>query len=68
MDTITVPKNIKENLKNASQDMGVSEDVFLANAVAYYLDNLKKTMDLKKELELWDRMSDKDTAKFEENI
>jgi hypothetical protein len=68
MNTITISKEIKKDLKNVSRDMGISEDTFLTNAIAYYLDDIKRRVEFKKELEMWSQASAEDTEKFEKNI
>ena len=68
MNTITIPKEIKKDLKDVSRDMGVSEGILLTNAVVYYLNDIKRKIEFKKELELWDKISDEDTVRFERSI
>lgn len=68
MNTITIPKKIEKELKTVSQNLGLSREDFLVNAVLYYLQILEKKIELKKELEIWERVSSVDLAKFERNL
>jgi hypothetical protein len=68
MASITIPKKMEKELKTISRKLGLSREDFLLNAILYYLQILEKKMELKKELETWERTSDIDLAKFEKNI
>jgi metal-responsive CopG/Arc/MetJ family transcriptional regulator len=60
MATITIPKKLEKELKSASQKLGVSREDLLLNAILYYLQILEKKIQLKEELEAWERASDFD--------
>ncbi len=68
METITLPKTIEKELRDASHDFGISRKDFLTNAVVYYLKTLRNQIDLKKELEMWDKISEQDYLKFEKRV
>lgn len=68
MNTVIIPKEIKKDLKSASHNLGISENALLKKAVSYYLHTIKKKVELKEELELWSKISEEDTAKFEKSI
>jgi metal-responsive CopG/Arc/MetJ family transcriptional regulator len=68
MATITIPKKLEKELKSASQKLGVSREDLLLNAILYYLQVLEKKIQLKEELEAWERASDFDLLKFEKKI
>jgi len=68
MATITIPKKLEKELKSASQKLGVSREDLLLNAILYYLQILEKKIQLKEELEAWERASDFDLLKFEKKI
>jgi len=68
MASVTIPKKLEKELKTISRKLGLSREDFLLNAILYYLQVLEKKMELKKELEIWERTSDIDLAKFEKNI
>lgn len=65
MNTITIPKNLIKEVDKIRRDFGISQEDFLVNAVLYYFKNLKERVDLKKELEIWEKVSDQDFLKFE---
>lgn len=68
MATITIPKKIESELKSASKKLGLSNEDLLLNALLYYLQVLERKLELKKELEIWEKTSDIDLIKFERNI
>ena len=68
METITLPKQITSKIRIASKSLGISKDVFALNAVMFYLKNLRNKIDLKVELDMWDKASNTDLDKFEKRI
>lgn len=68
MTTITIPKNLIKEIDRLSRDFGISQEDLLVNAILYYLKNLKERIELKKELEIWEKISDEDLLKFEKKI
>lgn len=68
MTTITIPKKIEKELQSVSRVAGLSKEKFLTNAISYYLQVLEKKMELKDELEQWEKISDADLVKFERKI
>lgn len=68
MATITISKKIENELKSASQRLGLSREDLLLNAILYYFQALERKIELKKELEIWEKISDIDLIKFERNI
>jgi len=68
MATITISKKIEKELKSVSRDIGLSKEDLLTNAILYYFQILEKRLELKKELETWEKISDIDLVKFEQTI
>lgn len=68
MATFTIPKKLEKELKAASQELGLSKEDLLFNAILYYLQTLEKKIELKKELEAWEKISDIDLKKLEDLI
>lgn len=67
-NSITIPQKIEKKIKNFSRNLGISKRNLLINAVSYYLKNLEQKIELKKELELWEKISNKDFIEFEKGI
>lgn len=65
---LAIPKKIEKEIKNFSRDLGVSKQDFLINAVLYYFKTLEQKMELKKELDLWEKSGHEDFMKFEKKI
>ena len=68
MATITIPKKLEKEIRSLSKKLGLSKEDLLLNALLYYLQFLEKKVELKKELEIWERTSDIDLMKFEKKI
>jgi hypothetical protein len=68
MDVITIPIKIKRELKEVTKITGIDQSSLLVNAVTYYLDSLKKNLDLKKELDVWEKASINDLLKLEKTL
>jgi len=45
-----------------------SKEDFLVGAILYYLKNINEKIELKKELEIWEKASDEDFLRFEQKI
>lgn len=61
MNTLT--KQTKINIKNASRALGIGEADILERASTFYLDAVKQDVELKKEFDFWDYLSDETLAK-----
>jgi hypothetical protein len=66
MATINISNKLKKELKTMSQKLGLLEEDLLLNALLYYFQILKNKIDLKRELEIWEKTSDIDLIKFEQ--
>jgi len=67
MATINISNKLKKELKTMSQKLGLSQEDLLLNALLYYFQILKNKIDLKKELEIWEKTSDIDLIQFEQS-
>jgi hypothetical protein len=61
MNTLT--KQTRINIKNASKVLGVEEADILERASVFYLDAIEKDIELKREFDFWDYLSDEALAK-----
>ena len=68
MNTVTIPKNLEKKIKSASEITGLSREELFTNAVLYYFETMKRKIDLRKELDAWESISDLDLLKFEKNL
>jgi len=53
-------------LRHASQTTGIQEEQLIQRAVMYYLDTIKKQVELRDEMQMWDSLSDEALMNFEE--
>jgi hypothetical protein len=67
MASINISNKLKKELKTMSQKLGLSQEDLLLNALLCYFQILKNKIDLKKELEIWEKTSDIDLIKFEQS-
>lgn len=68
METVAVPKELKKTVRSAARDFGVTENDIMTNAVLFYLATVKKNMNLKDELRMWDDASAADLAALEHSL
>ena len=47
-----------KEVRNASRTLGVDKSRLIERAVLFYLDSVKKSMNLKQELDAWEKLSD----------
>ena len=55
---IQIEEKLNKKVRDVSRILGVDEKQVVIRALLLYLDSVKKTMDLKSELEAWDTLSD----------
>jgi hypothetical protein len=68
MNVIAIPKKLIREVNSAAKTFGLSKEDFLANAILYYLKNIKGEVELKKKLEAWEKASGDDFFRFERKI
>lgn len=68
MATISLPKEVEQELKIISKKLGISKKDLLLKAVLYYLQALEKKIELQKELDVWEKTSEIDLLEFEKRI
>lgn len=55
---IHLKEKIEKDIKRVSRELGVNENQIVDRALLLYLESIKETIDLKKELLAWDMLSD----------
>lgn len=65
---VTLSKSISLQVQELARGVGLKEDEIVNNAVVLYLDTIKKHMQLKKELNQLDELSDEALANFEAQL
>ena len=65
---VKLSKEVKQRVEHVAQTLGMEENQVVNQALILYLDTIKKHVELKKELEAWDRASDEALANFEKNL
>ena len=55
---ITLQKQLKQEVRRASEVMGVSEEELAERAMRFYLASIHQELELEKELHAWDQVSD----------
>ena len=58
MATIQVEEKINKNFEKASKIIGVKKKELVDRALLFYLDSIRDMVDLKREFNAWDRLSD----------
>ena len=54
---IKVPRDMSREIRMVSTDLGIPTDEFVRRAILTYLEDMKVYLDLKKELDVWERAS-----------
>lgn len=65
---IEIEKMTSEKVGVASKKLGVSKKDLIERAILLYLDSISKYIDLKKELQSWDSLSDEALLNFEKVV
>ena len=55
---ITLQKQLKQEMRRASEVMGVSEEELTQRAMRFYLASIQQELELEQELHAWDHVSD----------
>ena len=55
---ITLQKQLKQEMRRASEVMGVSEEELAERAMRFYLASIHQELELERELQAWDEVSD----------
>jgi hypothetical protein len=55
---ITLQKQLKQEMRRASEVMGVSEEELTERAMRFYLASIHQELELEQELQAWDQISD----------
>ena len=55
---IMIQKQLEKEMKHASEVIGVSEDELIERAMRFYLASIQQELELEKELNAWDQVSD----------
>ena len=55
---ITIQKHLEQEMKRASEVMGVSEEELTERVMRFYLASIQQELELEKELNAWDQVSD----------
>jgi nucleoside-triphosphatase THEP1 len=55
---VTMQKQLEQEIRHASEVMGVSEEELTERAMRFYLASIHQELELEKELHAWDQVSD----------
>ena len=65
---IELSRDTKSKLNKVSSILGVKDKDVVNRAVLFYLDTISKQLELKKEIDTWDKLSDEALVKFDKSI
>lgn len=68
MTTLDIPQKVKKEMKQISTGLGVSTNDFALNAILYYMNRVKDRINLKSEMDAWERAGNEDFLSFEKNL
>ena len=62
---IEIPKDLDKKLSEISKELGLDKEEVVSRALLLYMDSINKMLLLKKEMRVWDKLSDEALEKFE---
>lgn len=65
---VEISKDMLKNIEKASKELDLEEKELILRAIKLYLYNLKSYIDLKEELEAWEKTGMEDLVNFERQI
>jgi len=65
---ITMQKQLEQEMRRASEIMGVSEEELTEWAMRFYLASIHQELELEKELHAWDQVSDEALLNMERDM
>ncbi len=65
---IELSKDTFKKLEDASKVLGIEDNKLIDRAILVYLDAIQKQIDLKREMRLWDELSDEALINFEKSL
>ena len=61
-------KDLSQKVDEASKALGIKRQELIDRALLVYLDNLAKYINLKREMKIWDELSDEALENFENSV
>ena len=61
-------KDLSQKVDEASKALGIKRQELIDRALLVYLDNLAKYINLKREMKIWDELSDEALENFEKSV
>jgi len=65
---IEISKDTSRKIEEASKVLGIKRNNIIDRAILVYLDSIQKQLELKKEMKLWDELSDEALVNFEKSL
>ena len=62
---LRLSKSVEQKVEETSKSLGLNETELVSQAVLFYLDNIKKFVELQQEFKAWDELSDEAWSNFE---
>ncbi|MEK6959888.1 MAG: hypothetical protein AABX47_01830 [Nanoarchaeota archaeon] len=65
---VAIAADTSQEIVKASSLLGIEKEELVDRAIQVYLDDIKKFLELKQELKVWDQLSDEALAEFERSF
>jgi hypothetical protein len=65
---VDLPEDTSEEIDRASDFLGIDRKALVDRAILFYLDAIKKDVELKREITAWDKLSDEALSNFEKKL
>jgi hypothetical protein len=63
-----IPEKVSKQVSIAANTLGFEESELVNRAVLFYLDSISSQIELKKEFDFWDELSDEALENFEKEL
>jgi hypothetical protein len=60
---IEISNNTLKKIDDVSKLLGIRKKNLIERALLFYMDSIQKQLELKKEMKMWDKLSDESTPK-----
>jgi hypothetical protein len=65
---IEISRDTSKKVNDVSRLLGIRNKKLIDRALLFYLDSIQKQLDLKKEMNIWDELSDEALVNFEKSL
>ncbi len=65
---IDIPEDTQKKISEASRKLGIDEEELVDKAILHFLNDVNEYVEIKKEFDQWEKLSDEALVKFEKSL